>query len=550
MLTHLAISNYALIRQLEMTPARGLNMITGETGAGKSIMLGAIGLLVGNRADTKVLYDEGMKCVIEGTFLVGSYGLKEFFDAEELDYDETCIIRREISPNGKSRAFVNDTPVRVETLKQLGKTLLDIHSQHETLLLGAAPYQLGLIDSYAQTADERSSYLKVYKAYVSRKNAYEKRVKEAADLRKEADYNRFQLDELDALNLREGEVVELEEQQSLLEHAEEIKAKINEAILHLDHEELGALKGLSVVSQALNDLSGFGKQFAELKERFQSAYVEIQDIQYSLAKEDDSLEIDFDKLEETRERLTAIYQLQKKHGLGSEKELIQLAGELAEKVFQVDNLEDELSRLKKEMDASRKEMIQLASKLSKKRIGCLDGFAENLRLLLQQLGMENAQVAIQRTETTPDPSGIDLIEIFFSANKGVKPQPLAQVASGGEFARFMFAVKYIMAEKVALPTLIFDEIDTGISGEIALQLVKMMQRIATKHQVICISHLPQVAAKGEKHYHVFKDNSQEKTISKIKVLEPAERLVEIAQMIAGANPSPSAFESAKELLRG
>ncbi|WP_209330638.1 DNA repair protein RecN [Lunatimonas salinarum] len=550
MLTHLTISNYALIRQLEMMPSKGLNMITGETGAGKSIMLGAIGLLMGNRADTKVLYDEEAKCVIEGTFFVAPYGLKWFFEEEELDYDETCIIRREISPSGKSRAFVNDTPVRLETLKQLGKTLMDIHSQHETLLLGAASYQLSLIDNYAQTSKEQLQYTQAYKTFLSAKKAYERRSKEGLEMRKEADYNKFQLEELDALNLVAGEIAELEEQQSLLEHAEEIKAKIHEAIQFLDHEEFGALKSLATVAHALQDLGTFGKHFSELQERFHSALVEIQDIQDSLAKEDDTLEVDFEKLDQTRERLTAIYQLQKKHGLDTEEGLIQLAHELAEKVFQLDNLEEELAQLNQELELAREAMMQQAILLSEKRKASLAPFAEDLRLLLQQLGMENAQVSIERRETDPDTNGIDAVEIYFSANKGVKTQPLGQVASGGEFARFMFAVKYIMADKVALPTLIFDEIDTGISGEIALQLVKMMQQIATKHQVICISHLPQVAAKGENHYFVYKDNSQEKTFSKIKLLSPEERLTEIAQMIAGANPSASALESAKELLAG
>lgn len=550
MLTHLSISNYALIQQLDMDPSKGLNMITGETGAGKSIMLGAIGLLLGNRADTKSLYDDEIKCVIEGVFHISSYGLQGFFESEDLDYDDTCIIRREISPTGKSRAFINDTPVRLESLKILGKTLMDIHSQHENLLLGASSYQLALVDNYAQTAEEVASYRIAYKAYTQAKKAFAKLTAEAQALQKEADYNKFQLDELAALNLLAGEQEELEEQQSLLEHAEEIKAKLTEANTYLDHEELGALKALGAVAHQLQDLGNFGKQFAELRERFQSAWIEIQDIQYTLAKEDDNLEVDFEKLETVRERLSKIYQLQKKHGVDSEEGLIALTNELTDKVFQVDHLEEKLQEMQEQLASAEAAMMEEAKTLSAKRVACMDTFAEDLRLLLQQLGMENARVTIQRKEMLPDATGNDAIEVYFSANKGVPPQPIGQVASGGEFARLMFAIKYIMADKVALPTLIFDEIDTGISGEIALQLVKMMKEIAKKHQVICISHLPQVAAKGDQHYFVFKDNSQEKTISKIKLLSAEDRLTEIAKMIAGANPSASAFQSAKELLAG
>lgn len=550
MLTHLSISNYALIQQLDMDPSKGLNMITGETGAGKSIMLGAIGLLLGNRADTKSLYDDEIKCVIEGVFHISSYGLQGFFESEDLDYENTCIIRREISPTGKSRAFINDTPVRLESLKILGKTLMDIHSQHENLLLGASTYQLALVDNYAQTVDELASYRIAYKAYTQAKKAFAKLTSEAQALQKEADYNKFQLDELTALNLVAGDQEELEEQQSLLEHAEEIKAKLNEANTYLDHEELGALKALGAVAHQLQDLANFGKQFAELRDRFQSAWIEIQDIQYTLAKEDDGLEVDFEKLETLRERLSKIYQLQKKHGIESEEGLIALTNELTDKVFQVDHLEEKLQEMQVQLASTEATLMEQAKTLSAKRVACMGTFAEDLRLLLQQLGMENAMVTIQRKEILPDATGNDVIEVYFSANKGVPPQPIGQVASGGEFARLMFAIKYIMADKVALPTLIFDEIDTGVSGEIALQLVKMMQEIAKKHQVICISHLPQVAAKGEQHYFVYKDNSQEKTISKIRLLSTEDRLTEIAKMIAGANPSASAYQSAKELLAG
>jgi len=549
MLKNLTISNYALIESLEMNPSAALNMITGETGAGKSIMLGAVGLLLGNRADTKALLDETKKCIIEGLFSIDSYGLEPFFEAEDLDFDRQCIIRREILPSGKSRAFINDTPVRLEVLKILGKSLVDIHSQHDNLLLGAADYQLSLIDAFAESRLEMAAYSNKFKQYQKTKRAFDKLSKEAFELRKEADYNQFQLDELSAIKLVAGEQQELEEQQEILDNAEEIKAKINEALLQLNAEQFGAMTVLGQIGQSVNQLSRYGQTFMELKERFASAVIELNDISASLEDEDSKLEVDFEKLDRIRERLSRIYQLQQKHGVDSVEALMGIEADLADKAFQIGNLDDELAKLKHEAEAEWQELLELGAILSKKRAASFKQFSSHISGLLAQLNMENAVIDVLQVDTEPAASGIDEIEIIFSANKGIKPQPIRQVASGGEFSRLMFAIKFIMADKMALPTLIFDEIDTGISGEVAFKMVGMMQEIAKKHQVICISHLPQVAAKGEKHYFVYKDNSSERTISKIKLLSPTERETEIAKMIAGSNPSATAFESARELLR-
>src|SRR5690554_1957138 len=549
MLKNLTISNYALIESLEMNPSAALNMITGETGAGKSIMLGAVGLLLGNRADTKALLDETKKCIIEGLFSIDSYGLEPFFEAEDLDFDRQCIIRKEILPSGKSRAFINDTPVRLEVLKILGKSLVDIHSQHDNLLLGAADYQLSLIDAFAESRLEMAAYSNKFKQYQKTKRAFDKLSKEAFELRKEADYNQFQLDELSAIKLVAGEQQELEEQQEILDNAEEIKAKINEALLQLNAEQFGAMTVLGQIGQSVNQLSRYGQTFMELKERFASAVIELNDISASLEDEDSKLEVDFEKLDRIRERLSRIYQLQQKHGVDSVEALMGIEADLADKAFQIGNLDDELAKLKHEAEAEWQELLELGAILSKKRAASFKQFSSHISGLLAQLGMENAVIDVLQVDTEPAASGIDEIEIIFSANKGIKPQPIRQVASGGEFSRLMFAIKFIMADKMALPTLIFDEIDTGISGEVAFKMVGMMQEIAKKHQVICISHLPQVAAKGEKHYFVYKDNSSERTISKIKLLSTSERETEIAKMIAGSNPSATAFESARELLR-
>jgi len=549
MLKTLSISNYALIESLEMNPSEALNMITGETGAGKSIMLGAVGLLLGNRADTKTLLDENKKCIIEGIFNINSYGLEPLFEAEDLDFDYNCIIRREILPSGKSRAFINDTPVRLEVLKVLGKSLVDIHSQHDNLSLGATDYQLSLIDAFADTRSQLSAYTTKYKQYQKTKRALDKLSKEAFELRKEADYNQFQLDELAAMKLVEGEQQELEEQQEILDNAEEIKAKINDALLQLNADQFGAMTVLGQINQSLNQLSRYGQIFADLKERFSSAVIELNDIAATLDDEDSRLEVDFEKLDRIRERLSRVYQLQQKHGVDSVEALIKIEADLADRAFQIGNLDDELARLKSETEAEWQDLVELGAILSQKRISSFDQFAKHITGLLSQLGMENAIIEVLSKTSEPAAKGIDEIEIVFSANKGIRPQPIRQVASGGEFSRLMFAIKYIMADRMALPTLIFDEIDTGISGEVAFKMVSMMQEIAKKHQVICISHLPQVAAKGEKHYFVYKDNSSERTISKIKLLSPSERETEIAKMIAGSNPSATAFESARELLR-
>jgi DNA repair protein RecN (Recombination protein N) len=548
MLKSLSIHNYALISSLEMNPTSTLNMITGETGAGKSIMLGAIGLLLGNRADTKTLFDEDKKCVVEGTFDIKAYGLQEFFKKEDLEYEETCVIRREIAPGGKSRAFINDSPVVLEALKSLGKSLMDIHSQHDNLMLGDGSFQLQIIDAYSESSREKQSYVLAYEYYEKCKKEFQKLNAEAQQLKKEADYNKFQLDEIVQLQLVSGEQNILEKEQEILENAGEIKNKIHESLDQLQDEELGAWRILSLVNYNLQQLIKFSKQFEEYHDRFQSLTIELKDIIAGLEDENDKIDIDPEKLIFINDRLSKIYQLQKKHGVDSIDELIELQNALQLKVDQAENLDESLQKLEQELIQAEKTMLEYGFILSVKRKSAFEPFAENLTKLLKQLGMENAQIEIFLMGVSPKEDGLDQIEILFSSNKGIKPQPLKQVASGGEFSRLIFAIKYILAEKMALPTLIFDEIDTGISGEVALQMVRMMQEIAQKHQVICISHLPQVAAKGKHHYYVYKDHSSTKTISKIKLLEGQERIEEIAKMIAGANPSTSAFESAKELL--
>lgn len=548
MLTSLKISNYALIDHLAMQPSAGLSMITGETGAGKSIMLGAVGLLLGNRADTKVLLHEDKKCVVEGVFDIRSYGLQGYFEELELDYEDTCIIRREISPNGKSRSFVNDTPVLLEPLKILGEKLMDVHSQHDTLLLGEGDFQLGLVDAYARTGAELTEFQKAYSEFKKAKKSLAELTRQSETLKKEYDFNQFQLEELSSLALVAREQEELESSQEILENAEDIKVKINEVLSLFHEEQFGVLQGMGQIQSSLQGLERLAQAFATYRSRFQEAWIELKDLAESLADEDSRVEVDAEKLERTRDRLSKIYQLQKKHGLQTVEELIALESQLADKVFQVQQVADQLVEAQKICLQNEKAMLAAAELLSQKRRGCFPAFEKALEALLQDLGMENARVQFKRQVVEPHGNGIDRLELLFSANKGMPLQPLKKVASGGEFSRLLFAIKFLMADKMALPTLIFDEIDTGISGEVALQMVRMMQEIAKNHQVICITHLPQVAAKGAVHFFVYKDHSAEKTISKVKQLTAEERIHELAKMIAGSNPSPAAQASAKELL--
>lgn len=548
MLTSLKISNYALIDHLAMKPSAGLSMITGETGSGKSIMLGAVGLLLGNRADTKVLLHETKKCVVEGVFDIRSYGLQEYFEELELDYEESCIIRREISPNGKSRSFVNDTPILLDHLKTLGERLMDVHSQHDTLLLGEGEFQLGLVDAFAQTAVERTAYQQVFKEFKSSKKSLEELTSESDRLKKEFDFNQFQLNELSSLALVAGEQEELEASQQILENAEDIKVKIREILSLFQDEQFGVLQGMGHIQSSLQGLERLAQAFGSYRKRFQEDLIELNDLVESLRDEDSVVEVDVEKLERTRERLSKIYQLQKKHGLQTVKELMALESHLADQVFQVQQVADQLLAAKRDQLEKEKAMLQASELLSQKRKACFPIFEQALEELLHDLGMENARIQLKRQFLDPHASGVDRIELLFSANKGMPLQPLKKVASGGEFSRLLFAIKYVMADKMALPTLIFDEIDSGISGEVALQMVRMMQVIAQNHQVICITHLPQMAAKGAVHFFVYKDHSADKTISKVKQLTAEERVNELAKMIAGANPSLAAQASAKELL--
>jgi DNA repair protein RecN (Recombination protein N) len=548
MLKHLTIKNYALIRHLEMEPSRNLNVITGETGAGKSIMLGAIGLLMGNRADTRVLWDENEKCVTEGVFHIGNYKLKSFFKAEDLDYDEVTVLRREISPGGKSRAFINDTPVTLEVMKRLGNLLMDIHSQHETLQLGNQTFQLQLIDAYAENSSLKEEYTTHWAAYIKAKKDYETLMNEAGNLRQEADYIRFQLQELDQANLEAGEQQELESEVKVKEHAGEIKTRFQNMLELLSLSEFAVRTGLREARSNLQQISSYSPRYAALMERLESLIIELEDVCSEIEREDENVEFDPQRLQFVHERLSTIYKLLKKHRLNDVDELIALHSTLGEKDALTSNLDEALERNKNTYEAAEKKVRQVAALLSESRKKVFQPLSKQLVRLLQELGIPEASLQIEATTIEPGPAGSDKIDILFSANKGMVPRPLAQVASGGEFSRVMFCIKYIMTERTAMPTLVLDEIDTGISGEVAIKLGNMMKLMAAKHQVISITHLPQIAARGDSHYFVYKDNSAAKTVTSIRLLDTGERVEEIAKMIGGARPSKVALQNAKELL--
>jgi DNA repair protein RecN (Recombination protein N) len=548
MLKHLTIKNYALIRHLELEPSTHLNVITGETGAGKSIMLGAIGLLMGNRADMKVLWDEEEKCIIEGIFNIKAYKLKSIFKSEDLDYDDQTVIRREISPGGKSRAFINDTPVTLEVMRRIGSLLMDIHSQHETLQLGNQFFQLQLIDAYADNQALRDQYQEAWTNFQKTKKEFQALSDQAETLRQEADYTRFQLDELLKANLEENEQENHESELKIMEHAEEIKNRFNTVLQALSHSDFAVQNSIADIRNQLQAVSAYSASYSTLYQRIESLRIELEDIASEIEHEESKIEFDPQRSEQIRERLSLLYNLFKKHRAKDVKELLTLQENLQQKANLTSNLDEELARAEAAYVSAEQALKKLATQLSDTRKRAFDPLRKQLVKLLKELGIPDAALAVENQVTEPSASGMDKVELLFSANKGIAPKPLGQVASGGEFSRLMFCIKYVMAEKTAMPTLVLDEIDNGISGEIAIQLGNMMKGMSRDHQLITISHLPQIAAKGDAHYFVFKDNSAKKTVSNIKPLSREERVEEIAKMIGGAKPSKVALENAQELL--
>jgi DNA repair protein RecN (Recombination protein N) len=547
MLKRLTIKNYALIRSLEMEPVSGLNVITGETGAGKSIILGAIGLLTGNRADTKVLWDPKQKCITEGVFDVAPYRIREVFDRYELDYEDMTVIRREISPAGKSRAFINDTPVTLDVMRLIGGLLLDIHSQHENYLSAQLSFQLNLIDTFAGNEKERSAYVTSWTAYVNAKKHYEQLTEQAATIRKEEDYIRFQLDELVKAQLQEDEQSMLEAEAQVMDHATEIREKVAQATSLLSESEYSVTTSLSTVRNLLQSIASYSEAYALLLQRLESLRIELDDIAEEIERIGEQVDFDPDRAALVKERLDLIYRLQKKHGVQTAADLISIQEQLQQQADQATNLDAELEEAKDALAKAAETLRKRASELSATRKKVFAALTKELTALLTDVGIPAARLEIAHRDKEPDASGSDHVDLLFSANKGIPPRPLAQVASGGEFSRLMLCIKYVLAERAAIPTLILDEIDSGVSGEIAIKLGTMMKRMAKQHQLIAITHLPQIAARGTVHYQVHKDNASEKASSNIRLLNEDERILEIAGMIGGEKPSATAIAGAREL---
>ena len=548
MLSNLLIKNYALIQHLEMNPAPGFNIITGETGAGKSIMLGAIGLLLGNRADSKALWQKEAKCVIEGTFDIKEYQLQALFEEQDWEYHAETIIRREINVSGKSRAFINDSPVNLEALRTLGRNLLDIHSQHDTLRLGAQQFQMSVIDLYGQHEDLLHAYKQAFERWKTATSRKQQLLEQSQEQQKEADYRNFLWEELQAAQLQASEQSELEANLQVMEHAEEIKMQLNGALQILDHTDTNVQDQLAQTLRMLERIGSFSPDYQNLYERLNSSYIEIQDITQELSLLEQQVQYDPGEIAAQKERLDLIYRLQQKHQVDNVEELLKLKDRLEAQKLELDNLDQTLMELEKEIEQASHGLLAAGSKLSEARKNTFTPFEQQIKKLLQQLGMPDGVVSIDHQTVEPGARGLDDIHWKFSASKGIPPKLLSEVASGGEFSRLMFCVKYMLADKIALPTILFDEIDTGISGEVALQMVKMMQEMSRSHQVITISHLPQFAAKGDHHYLVYKESSGPTATSSIRRLQGEDRVAAVAQMLGGNNPSEIAYANAKELL--
>lgn len=548
MILSLSIKNYALIEELELTPDATLNIITGETGAGKSILLGAIGLLIGKRADVKVLYDPDTKCVVEGSFQVEQLDLQSFFDEADLDYEPECVIRREISPAGKSRAFVNDTPTTLDVLKELGLKLVDIHSQHESLALGKNDFQLRTVDQMAQHPELLEAYQDEYISFVAKQKELQQLEQRSREASKDLDYQQFILRELQEANLQAGEQELLEKELLVLENAEEIKEKLTGASHLLDEGEQAILLQLKDVQALVSKISHVADGLSDMPQRLDSCSIELKDIAEELATINERTAYDPERLLVVKERVDLIFRLLQKHGVAEISELMALQAQLESEITGYENADERITELKQQLAKIETQLLKKGHKLSASRKKAAKAFQKQVVEIIRTIGIENGELQIELSEHPVSPSGLDQIEFLFSANKGMDPKPLKSVASGGEFSRLIFAVKSLLAQKTAMPTVIFDEIDTGVSGEVAIQMVKVMSAMSHRHQVISISHLPQFAAAAKKHYFVYKDHEAQRSVSRIQVLDKEERVSNIAKMIGGNNPSAMAQESARELV--
>ena len=549
MITSLSIENFALIEKLDIDFSSGFSIITGETGAGKSILLGALGLVLGKRADLTSLKNKEEKCIVEANFSIGKYDLKSLFESNDLDYEQETIIRREILPSGKSRAFVNDSPVNLQQLQDLSLYLIDVHSQHQTLELSEEDYQFKIIDSIANNQELLIEFQVGLKKYRSAKSTLESKKNGFLLVLKEKDYNEFLYQELESANLKEGELEELEQQYQSLSNVEFIKENLDKLLSLANEEEFGILKNLKEYKATLQKNSNFSTEYQSLFERTNSILIEFEDIVQELNRESDLVFNDPEKLEAINQKLQLIYNLQKKHNVLTVEELIQIQTDLEGKVVSVSTLEEEITVLENSINDFELQLNAVATKISQSRREAIPNLTEKLIDILNLLGMPNVRFKIEIfASDSYYNNGKDTLQFLFSANKGTDFGLLKKVASGGEMSRIMLAVKSILSQYSKLPTIIFDEIDTGVSGEIANKMGEIMREMSKTIQVFAITHLPQIAAKGTNHYKVFKTVFGENTVSELKLLNSDERIIEIAEMLSGKDISDSAVNHAKALL--
>ena len=550
MLTALSIKNYALIDDLKVDFPEGFIIITGETGSGKSIMLDALSLILGKRADMSALRNKEEKCIIEAEFSLQNYEFQPLFQELDIDYDPQTIIRREILPSGKSRAFVNDVPATLEVLSRLGQVLVDIHSQHQTLALSDTSFQFAIIDAMANNKSLLTEYVQLHQLLKKEQKKLEELIEFQKNAKKEYDYNLHQLKELKSATLEEGILEELEESYEEASNIEDIKENVSESLYLLNDENIGILNNLRELKRSFSSLTEYKQLYRDLYERIESAFLELEDLASEISDIDESIEADPDNLEQISKQLNKIYSLQKKHSVATVEELIAIQQELEEAVSKTESVDIDLNKQKKIVEEQYTATLKKANQLHKAREKVIPALDKKLTNYMHELGMPNGRFSITLTATdTFFANGNDELSFLFSANKGGDFGQLKKVASGGELSRIMLAVKAIMAEHTALPTIMFDEIDTGVSGEISQKMGDIMKQMSQNRQVFAITHLPQIAAKGAYHFKVFKEDSKGKTTTHLKLLTEEERITELSEMLEGKNSGASARNHAIELLR-
>ena len=550
MLRALQIENYALIRSLEIAFDKGFTVITGETGAGKSILMGALSLILGSRAETDILHDKTRKCIVEGAFDIEGMPLRDFFKENDLDYQPLTTLRREINEHGKSRAFINDTPVNLATLRSLASSLIDIHSQHQNLLLLDSAFRLGILDQYADNASLRADYHNALSLYRRLEGQCQQLKQACADAALRHEYLQFTLDELDKARLQPGEQEQTERSIRLLSHAEDIKAHLYAAAQQLSESEgNNVIRQLKAIRNECQSLHGLGSDLDDLLRRLDETIVELSDISYEITRKENEVEVNPSELERLNERIDLLYTLQHKYQAGSVAELLAIAERMRQELSQQSDNEERLHELEKECAQAEQSARDLANRLSKSRQEAAPAFREELEKRLSQLGMADSHINILiEPDTEMRSAGIDRIGILFSANQGVPPADLSKVASGGEMSRIMLALKSVITDTTLLPTVIFDEIDTGISGETASKVATVMHALSLRHQVIAITHLPQIAARGDQHYLVFKENRDGQAVTDLKLLDSSSRVEALAGMLGGDRVTDTARATARELL--